>query len=83
MAHQDLAAMLAQPVTVGWWYAECCLDGLLQLTTPAEVEALRADLEQDYQAEQDGRWHGSLIVGVWPTEAAARTALAERPCDTR
>jgi hypothetical protein len=70
MAEQAVIQALQQPFTVGWWYAECCIDGLVCLENEEEVDLLRS-----YLTAND--WHVELFRGIWRTEAEARAALAE------
>jgi len=76
---QSLSYMLAQPFAVGWWCANCCIEGLYQLETEADVKALREGLESERQTQETHPSYLVLVVGVWPTEAEARAALGQMP----
>jgi len=77
---QSLSYMLAQPFAVGWWCANCCIEGLYQLETQADVDDLRTGLESERCAQGVHPSYQVVAVGVWPTEAEARVTLAQMSC---
>lgn len=56
-------------VTVGWWYARCCIEDIYQFRTDAEVVDVLDDYAED--AEEGHSW-----AGFWPTKEEALLALS-------
>lgn len=58
------------PPGVGWWYAECCAHGLIQITTEEELQMFFLQLDDD--------GFKSLFEGCWPTYEIGLADLQER-----
>lgn len=67
----DVPATQVMP-KLGYWWAECCVLDLYQLTTQEQVDELTADIIDRWTV--DGTNFG---LGVWPTLEEAFAALYE------